>query len=96
MAERETAGKIRMRVLAAIPVLAAAVAALPQAPPGWVWCYRTLADVVCYPRPDPEHPDRLVGVAPCAAAGSPDRSGCLQRRAGAGMAPGVRRDTENR
>lgn len=80
--------------LFALLVLAAA-----SAPAGLVWCYRTLADVVCYPRPDPEHPDRLVGVASCGDAAPPSRPGCVgppEGREDQGTPGGPRRDTDMR
>ncbi len=45
-------------------VLRLTVAAAVGMPTARVWCYRTLADITCYPRPDPEHPDLLVGTDP--------------------------------
>ena len=41
---------------------AAAVTVEPAGTPRW--CYRTLAEVSCYVRPDPAHPDLLVGRDP--------------------------------
>ncbi len=54
-------------VLSVVLLLGAAFAVSPRAaeePEGLAWCYRSLADVVCYIAPDPGREDRFVGAYP--------------------------------
>lgn len=53
--------------LSVVLLLVPAFALSPRAaeePEGLAWCYRSLADVVCYTAPDPGREDRFVGAYP--------------------------------
>ncbi len=54
-------------LLSALLLLAAWIPATPRAgeePGSLAWCYRTLADVVCYTRPDAGRENRFLGSYP--------------------------------
>ncbi len=54
------------------------------------WCYRTLADVVCYTAPDPGRENRFVGAYPWRPGAARNQLLEERRRHAAARAPGSR------
>lgn len=81
--------RLLVALLIVTPMLAACAA---QEEPQTVYCYRTLADVGCYAKPDADRESRLVGTyqrrpegAVGAETGAPSPPGALGRWLGASL-----------